>query len=192
MICFSRLDNIAVLAALQAIQASSQQHRSYIGAEMPIPPPPLNTAPRFSELEQKKTSSSYSSSVPAYYPRGQSTTSGGILHQPQHVRTSSGGILMKRSAAGPSVNFQEKENTDHSSASNQLSALGPYASSYNSRYDCGADEMFPVRDVPLSSGVNNGSSFCENFKNIQHTKNPITVVPASPKNTLSIYFFRMH
>jgi hypothetical protein len=138
-----------VLAAIQAIQASSQQHRSYIGAEMPIPPPPLNTAPRFSELEQKK-----------YYPRGQSTTNGSILQQAQHVRTSSGGILIKRSAAGPSVNFQEKENTDHSSASNQLSALGPYSSSYNSRYEYGAEEMFPVRDVPSSSGVNNGSSFC--------------------------------
>ena len=136
--CFSRLDNIAVLAALQAIQASSQQQRSYIGAELPIPPPPLNSAPRFNELEDKKASTN----AVSYYTRGQSSgNSGSILHQPQHVRTSSGGILMKRSAAmGPSVNFQEKQQGDYSSMFNQP----------------GIGDIFPVRDIPSSSG----SSFC--------------------------------
>ena len=134
MFCFSRLDNIAVLAALQAIQASSQQQRSYIGAELPIPPPPLNSAPRFNELEDKKASTNSAS----YFTRGQIAANiGSILHQPQHVRTSSGGILMKRSAAmGPSVNFQEKQQSDYSSILNQA----------------GAGEMFPVRDIPSSSG----------------------------------------
>ena len=126
------------MAALQAIQASSQQQRSYIGAELPIPPPPLNSAPRFTELEDKRTSTNNTS----YHMRGQSSgSSGGILHQPQHVRTSSGGILMKRSAVmGPSVNFQEKQSGDYTSMFNQA----------------GAGEMFPVRDIPSSSG----SSFC--------------------------------
>ena len=144
MICFSRLDNIAVLAALQAIQASSQQQRSYIGAELPVPPPPLNSAPRFYTSDEKKASSAHHmSSSSNYYPRGQLHSSGGILHQPQHVRTSSGGILMKRGTATPSVNFQE----------NQQSSALQYALS---REHPSGENVYPVRDLPTSSE----SSFC--------------------------------
>ena len=139
MICFSRLDNIAVLAALQAIQVSSQQQRSYIGAELPVPPPPLNSAPRFYTSDEKKASSAHhmSGSSSNYYPRGQLHSSGGILQQPQHVRTSSGGILMKRGTATPSVNFQENQ----------------YALS---REHQSGEDAYPVRDLPTSSE----SSFC--------------------------------
>ena len=160
MICFSRLDNIAVLAALQAIQASSQQQRSYIGAEMPIPPPPLSTAPVFSELEDKKTSSTnISSSASTHYPRDQNSYGGGILHQPQHVRTSSGGILMKRSMAGPSVNFQENHHTEASfTGANRMTTQSNYQS--EPHHQAGSGDIYPLRDVPSSSGGNSASSFC--------------------------------
>ena len=64
---------------------------------------------------------------------------------------------MKRSAAaGPSVNFQEKQQSDYASMLSQVATPLHYGLPSETLHQAGAGEIFPVRDVPSSSG----SSFC--------------------------------